>query len=110
MAAKKRAAKRSARVTPKRIDLDRIQVWTPRQAAKWSGIKYRVLLRLIKANMVPYIACATERPAASDHRIYLIPRIPFQRWLNSIGPNAASALAGEMTFTGETAVTSETAA
>jgi hypothetical protein len=100
MATKAKRAKR------KPVNLDRIPVWTPRQASRWSGIRYRLFLRLLHAGMVPHITCATARPATSDHRIYLIPREPFQKWLNSIGPKGLTAATGEavtITATGENA-------
>jgi hypothetical protein len=101
MATKAKRAKR------KPVNLNRIPVWNPHQASQWSGIKYRLFLRLLHAGMVPHIVCATARPAASQKRIYLIPREPFQKWLNSIGPKGVAAATGETatitTNTGETA-------
>jgi hypothetical protein len=95
MAARKNRAKkrggRAARAKRKPVDLLRLQVWTPRQACAWSGFKYRVLLRLLKAGVVPHILAAPARQTISNKRIYLIPRVPFQRWLESIGQSATAA-------------------
>jgi hypothetical protein len=102
----KRAKKRSAPVKTKPVDLDCVQVWTPRQTCLVTGLKYRQLMRLIHANMVPHITCATERPAKSEKRIYLIPRVAFLQWLANIGPGGLAAQPGEtvtITTTGETA-------
>ena len=55
MATKAKRAKR------KPVNLNRIPVWNPTQASQWSGIKYRLFLRLLHAGMVPHIVCATAR-------------------------------------------------
>jgi hypothetical protein len=76
-------------------NLDRLQVWTPAQAAQWSGMKYRLLLRFLRDGRVPYIEAApANRETATSRRIYLIPREPFQKWLTGItapGPDRDAA-------------------
>ena len=99
MATKTKRAKR------KPVNLDRIPVWTPTQASQWSGIKYRTLLRMIRAGVVPCIRCEPARAAAPKRKL-LIPREPFQKWLANIGPSGVVAATGEtvtITTTGETA-------
>jgi hypothetical protein len=81
----------------------RLQVWTPRQASEWSGFKYRMLLRLIRAGVVPHILCAPERPAVSGKRIIMIPRVAFQKWLESIGQPDTTTTTTNIATTGETA-------
>jgi hypothetical protein len=65
--------------------LTRLRVWTPLQAAEWSGMKYRLLLRFCRDGRIP---CITSAPAklqnATSRRIFLIPREPFQQWLKAI--------------------------
>jgi hypothetical protein len=106
----KRTQKRRSPAKPAPVDLDTVQVWTVTQCSRWSGIKYRTLLRLIRANRMPFISCATERTPKSDHRIFLVPRIPFQKWLSSIGTDGATALVGEIAITGEHGTVDESAA
>jgi hypothetical protein len=77
----------------KRTLLYQINNWTPQQAAEWSGIRYRTLLRLLKEGMVPSIPVgavqAQRMPTGKRRRracsTYLIPRVAFQRWFENIG-------------------------
>jgi hypothetical protein len=67
--------------------------WTPQQAAEWSGIRYRTLLRLLKEGLVPAIAVGdVQNQDMGDGKrrrrscaMYLIPRVAFQRWFENIG-------------------------
>jgi hypothetical protein len=67
--------------------------WTPMEAAEWSGIRYRTLLRLLKEGMVPTIpigAVQHQNMGKGKRRRractkYLIPRVSFMRWFENIG-------------------------
>jgi hypothetical protein len=67
--------------------------WTPQQAAEWSGIRYRTLLRLLKEGAIPSIPVGSSQqqkmPSGKRRRracsTYLIPRVAFQRWFENIG-------------------------
>jgi hypothetical protein len=66
--------------------------WTPREAAEWSGIGYRTLLRLFKEGLAPCIPVGPpqdQQMAESCRRracsTYLVPRVAFQRWFENIG-------------------------
>jgi hypothetical protein len=93
------ARQKAAHARRKPINLELLQVWSVRQTCQWSGFKYRVLLRLLRARIVPHILAEPARRAVSEKRMYLIPRVPFQRWLNSIGPSGAAALADHIETT-----------
>ena len=63
-------------------------------AAEWSGIEYRTLLRLLKEGLVPTIpigkAQAQNMGEGKRRRRracakYLIPRVAFMRWFENIG-------------------------
>ena len=77
----------------KRALLHQTNNWTPQQAAEWSGIKYRTLLRLLKEGLVPSIPVGEpqQQMMSSGKRrrracaMYLIPRVAFQRWFENIG-------------------------
>jgi hypothetical protein len=84
--------KRRGRVAlPKRkINLETLNVWSPSQTARWSGINYRQLMRLLHAGVIPHIVGAPARPTATSKRVYLIPREAFQRWLRNVGQSDAT--------------------
>lgn len=97
MAAKKgRARKRgvtAAQIKAARANkalLDRLEMWTPRQASDWAGMNYRALMRLIKARAVPCIVGEPARPGAGERRVYMVPKRAFQKWLECIEPPAAN--------------------
>jgi hypothetical protein len=70
-----------------------LNLWTPKQAAEWSGIKYRTLLRLLREGVVPCIPVgAAQAQKMRDRkrrlracRTFLIPRVAFIRWFENIG-------------------------
>jgi len=72
----------------RRADLNRLPVWTVAQASQWSGIKYRALMRLIRAGVVPVIEHAPARPTTSSRRAYMISRVRFVAWLEGAGETA----------------------
>lgn len=73
--------------------LHRTNNWTPQQAAEWSDIRYRTLLRMLKEGLVPSIRIGTEQQQDMGQgkrrrracAKYLIPRTAFIRWFESIG-------------------------
>jgi hypothetical protein len=77
----------------KRALIHEINNWTPQQAAEWSGIKYRTLLRLLKEGLVPAIPVGPEQRQKMGNgkrrrracAMYLIPRVAFQKWFENIG-------------------------
>jgi hypothetical protein len=91
------------RLTPeqqKALDFER-QTWTPAMAAEWSGIPYRTLYRLLREGLIPCIPVGESQTqkwpnAKSGKREracfrFMIPRVAFINWLESIGkPDPAS--------------------
>jgi hypothetical protein len=68
-------------------NLNRLRIWTPLQAAEWSGMRYRLLLRFCRDGRVPCIVSAPSRlQTATSRRIFLIPAEPFKQWLKTIPP------------------------
>ena len=63
------------------------------EAAEWSGIQYRTLLRLLKEGLVPTIPVGkaqTQNMGKGKRRRracakFLIPRVAFMRWFENIG-------------------------
>lgn len=73
--------------------LSQLNKWTPQQAAEWSGINYRALLRLLKEGHVPAIPLGPrqmQNMGKGKRRrractTYAIPRRAFVRWFQNIG-------------------------
>ena len=76
------------------VDMSR-NTWTPAMAAAWSGIPYRTLLAMCCQGRVPCIPVGDRQtqkwPKAKDGRRrracfkYMIPRVAFTRWFETIG-------------------------
>lgn len=84
----------------KRALLHQTNTWTPEQAAEWSGIQYRTLLRLLKEGLVPTIPIGRTqsqnmgkgKPRRRACAKFIIPRVAFQRWFENIGAPDPSAI------------------
>jgi hypothetical protein len=68
--------------------------WVAQEAADWSGIEYRTLLKLLKAGLVPTIPIGKPqvhnmgKGKRRKHRAcskFIIPRVAFMRWFENIG-------------------------
>jgi hypothetical protein len=77
----------------KRASLHQKNNWTPLEAAEWSGIAHRTLLRLLKEGLVPAIpigAPQNQKLANGKRRRracskFVIPRKAFIRWFENVG-------------------------
>lgn len=79
---------------PAALDFER-NSWTPKIAAAWAGMPERTLYRLLRDGAVPCLPMGESQiqnwPRAHDQKRrracfrYVIPRVAFIRWWESIG-------------------------
>jgi hypothetical protein len=73
--------------------LQKKNIWSSNDAAEWSGIKHRTLLRLLREGLVPVIPVGRTQQQQMGNgtlrrracRTYVIPRKAFIKWFENIG-------------------------
>jgi len=93
--AKKSPASRKSRKNYALANLNEKNSWTPAEAAAWAGIPLRALYRLLREGVTPCVPMgdAQEQAFPKAHNgkrkracfRYVIPRIAFIKWWESIG-------------------------
>ena len=69
-------------------------LWTVKEASRWSGISYRALLLLLNDGLAPCLRVGEPQiqkmgRRKSRRRVcarYLVPRVAFQKWFENITP------------------------
>jgi hypothetical protein len=87
-------SKKTAIKPPGALDFER-NSWTPKIAAAWAGVPERTLYRLLRDGAVPCLPMGESQdqkwPKAHDGKRrrtcfrFLIPRVAFIKWWESIG-------------------------
>ena len=90
----RKACKNQSLVKSAALDFER-NSWTPKIAAAWAGMPERALYRLLREGAVPCLPMGESQiqnwPRAHDKKRrracfrYVIPRVAFIRWWESIG-------------------------
>jgi hypothetical protein len=86
---RKRASGKRA-IAKRKRSIKGSRFWTTKQASDWSGMKYRLTLRLVKRGVIPGLGIEPDGQQTTPdgkpvRRFFLIPKAAFIRWFESIG-------------------------